>query len=256
MPWKLLADRDRYINGWLLGYSGGLGSIAGVLICDYWFIRKEQPRPRRSLPARRRLRVRLARDELGGHRRDRRRVLRRLDRALRARAARALRRRVVLRDADLGAGLRRVDARPARGVSAPRKSTPDGISVWVPRATQGSDPPTPGGALAGLVRRRQGGLHLVDGQAQLACSLERGLEHRPQCARRHVARLGRRAQDGVDQVPSAVTGGRGGGRAASGGGAGSTRPSSSSVSFAWAASLPGPAPGLPGRATRRDAAEF
>jgi len=29
MPWKLLADSDRYINGWLLGYSGGLGSIAG-----------------------------------------------------------------------------------------------------------------------------------------------------------------------------------------------------------------------------------
>jgi NCS1 family nucleobase:cation symporter-1 len=40
MPWKLLADADRYINGWLLGYSGGLGSIAGVLICDYWLIRK------------------------------------------------------------------------------------------------------------------------------------------------------------------------------------------------------------------------
>jgi len=35
MPWKLLENSDRYINGWLLGYSGGLGSIAGVLICDY-----------------------------------------------------------------------------------------------------------------------------------------------------------------------------------------------------------------------------
>jgi NCS1 family nucleobase:cation symporter-1 len=40
MPWKLLANADRYINGWLLGYSGGLGSIAGVLICDYWLIRR------------------------------------------------------------------------------------------------------------------------------------------------------------------------------------------------------------------------
>jgi nucleobase:cation symporter-1, NCS1 family len=40
MPWKLLENSDRYINGWLLGYSGGLGSIAGVLICDYWFIRR------------------------------------------------------------------------------------------------------------------------------------------------------------------------------------------------------------------------
>ena len=42
MPWKLLADSDRYINGWLLGYSGGLGSIAGVLISDYWFIKKKE----------------------------------------------------------------------------------------------------------------------------------------------------------------------------------------------------------------------
>jgi NCS1 family nucleobase:cation symporter-1 len=40
MPWKLLADSDRYINGWLLGYSGGLGSIAGVLIADYWWVRR------------------------------------------------------------------------------------------------------------------------------------------------------------------------------------------------------------------------
>jgi NCS1 family nucleobase:cation symporter-1 len=40
MPWKLLENSDRYINGWLLGYSGGLGSIAGVLICDYWFVRR------------------------------------------------------------------------------------------------------------------------------------------------------------------------------------------------------------------------
>ena len=40
MPWKLLENSDRYINGWLLGYSGGLGSIAGVLICDYWILRR------------------------------------------------------------------------------------------------------------------------------------------------------------------------------------------------------------------------
>jgi NCS1 family nucleobase:cation symporter-1 len=42
MPWKLLENSDRYINGWLLGYSGGLGSIAGVLICDYWIVRKQR----------------------------------------------------------------------------------------------------------------------------------------------------------------------------------------------------------------------
>jgi NCS1 family nucleobase:cation symporter-1 len=44
MPWKLLENADRYINGWLLGYSGGLGSIAGVLICDYWVIRRTRLR--------------------------------------------------------------------------------------------------------------------------------------------------------------------------------------------------------------------
>lgn len=39
-PWKLVADPSGYIYQWLLGYSGGLGSIAGVLIADYWLIRK------------------------------------------------------------------------------------------------------------------------------------------------------------------------------------------------------------------------
>ncbi len=42
MPWKLLADPSGYIFSWLLGYSGGLGSIAGVLIADYWIIRKRE----------------------------------------------------------------------------------------------------------------------------------------------------------------------------------------------------------------------
>ncbi|MEP7212023.1 MAG: NCS1 family nucleobase:cation symporter-1 [Acidobacteriota bacterium] len=39
-PWRLLADPSGYIFSWLLGYSGGLGSIAGVLIADYWIVRK------------------------------------------------------------------------------------------------------------------------------------------------------------------------------------------------------------------------
>jgi NCS1 family nucleobase:cation symporter-1 len=39
-PWRLLADPSGYIFNWLLGYSGGLGSIAGVLIADYWLVRK------------------------------------------------------------------------------------------------------------------------------------------------------------------------------------------------------------------------
>jgi NCS1 family nucleobase:cation symporter-1 len=40
-PWKLLADPTGYIFTWLVGYSGGLGSIGGVLIADYWIIRKQ-----------------------------------------------------------------------------------------------------------------------------------------------------------------------------------------------------------------------
>jgi NCS1 family nucleobase:cation symporter-1 len=42
MPWKLLADPKGYIFTWLVGYSGGLGSIAGVLIADYWIVRKQE----------------------------------------------------------------------------------------------------------------------------------------------------------------------------------------------------------------------
>ncbi|HEX8170477.1 MAG TPA: NCS1 family nucleobase:cation symporter-1 [Thermoanaerobaculia bacterium] len=42
MPWRLLADPSGYIFEWLLGYSGGLGSIAGVLIADYWLVRDKE----------------------------------------------------------------------------------------------------------------------------------------------------------------------------------------------------------------------
>ena len=41
-PWRLLADPRGYIFAWLVGYSGGLGSIAGVLIADYWIVRRTQ----------------------------------------------------------------------------------------------------------------------------------------------------------------------------------------------------------------------
>jgi NCS1 family nucleobase:cation symporter-1 len=43
-PWRLLADPSGYIYTWLLGYSGGLGSIAGVLIADYWIVRRKRLR--------------------------------------------------------------------------------------------------------------------------------------------------------------------------------------------------------------------
>ena len=40
MPWELVKDWHRYIDGWLGGYGGALGTVAGVLIVDYWVIRK------------------------------------------------------------------------------------------------------------------------------------------------------------------------------------------------------------------------
>src|SRR5512132_3206221 len=40
-PWRLLADPKGYIFAWLVGYSGGLCSIAGVLIADYWIVRRK-----------------------------------------------------------------------------------------------------------------------------------------------------------------------------------------------------------------------
>jgi NCS1 family nucleobase:cation symporter-1 len=43
-PWRLLDDPSQYIFTWLVGYSGGLGSIAGVLIADYWLVRKTRLR--------------------------------------------------------------------------------------------------------------------------------------------------------------------------------------------------------------------
>jgi NCS1 family nucleobase:cation symporter-1 len=40
MPWKLLGDYSAYIFGWLVGYSGLLGPIAGVMIADYFIVRR------------------------------------------------------------------------------------------------------------------------------------------------------------------------------------------------------------------------
>jgi NCS1 family nucleobase:cation symporter-1 len=41
MPWKLYSDAAAYIFTWLIGYSGLMGAIGGVMICDYWVIRKQ-----------------------------------------------------------------------------------------------------------------------------------------------------------------------------------------------------------------------
>src|SRR5271155_1652971 len=40
-PWKLMANYGTYIIGWLVGYSGFLGPIAGVMIADYYIVRKK-----------------------------------------------------------------------------------------------------------------------------------------------------------------------------------------------------------------------
>jgi NCS1 family nucleobase:cation symporter-1 len=42
MPWKLMGDYSAYIFGWLGGYSGLLGPIAGVMIADYFLVRHAQ----------------------------------------------------------------------------------------------------------------------------------------------------------------------------------------------------------------------
>ena len=38
-PWQLMSDYGSYITGWLLGYSGPLGPVAGVMIADYFLVR-------------------------------------------------------------------------------------------------------------------------------------------------------------------------------------------------------------------------
>ncbi len=38
-PWKLVADPSGYIFKWLVAYSSLLGSIGGILICDYFVLR-------------------------------------------------------------------------------------------------------------------------------------------------------------------------------------------------------------------------
>lgn len=40
MPWKLLESSNGYIFTWLTGYGALLGPIAGILIADYWLVRR------------------------------------------------------------------------------------------------------------------------------------------------------------------------------------------------------------------------
>lgn len=40
MPWKLLANYKAFILGWLGGYAAVLGPLAGIMICDYYLVRR------------------------------------------------------------------------------------------------------------------------------------------------------------------------------------------------------------------------
>ncbi len=39
MPWKLMATFGSYVFGWLVGYSGLLGPVAGIMVADYFVLR-------------------------------------------------------------------------------------------------------------------------------------------------------------------------------------------------------------------------
>ena len=42
MPWKVLESTQGYIFTWLIGYSALLGPVAGILIVDYYLIRRTE----------------------------------------------------------------------------------------------------------------------------------------------------------------------------------------------------------------------
>src|SRR5438876_10616069 len=42
MPWRLYADAAAYIFTWLLGYSSLMGAVGGILIADYWIVRRQR----------------------------------------------------------------------------------------------------------------------------------------------------------------------------------------------------------------------
>lgn len=41
-PWKILENADRYIDGWMIGYSALLGPIGGIMIADYFILRRQR----------------------------------------------------------------------------------------------------------------------------------------------------------------------------------------------------------------------
>lgn len=42
MPWRVMQTAGDYIFTWLIGYSSLMGALGGILICDYWVIRRQE----------------------------------------------------------------------------------------------------------------------------------------------------------------------------------------------------------------------
>lgn len=42
MPWKLMESAGAYVFTWLIGYSALLGPIAGIMVADYWIVRRRE----------------------------------------------------------------------------------------------------------------------------------------------------------------------------------------------------------------------
>ena len=42
MPWRVMQSAGNYIFTWLIGYSSLMGALAGILICDYWLLRRRR----------------------------------------------------------------------------------------------------------------------------------------------------------------------------------------------------------------------
>jgi len=42
MPWQLMSSMGAYIFTWLIGYSGLMGAIGGIMIADYWLLRSQK----------------------------------------------------------------------------------------------------------------------------------------------------------------------------------------------------------------------
>ena len=47
MPWQLMSSMGAYIFTWLIGYSGLMGAIGGIMICDYFLLRRKNLQSRR-----------------------------------------------------------------------------------------------------------------------------------------------------------------------------------------------------------------